>query len=109
MDWVQGGHSTAPALGRLETTPADGDRSNPPAGDPFFSGRQINGGGVGGGSNVALNHPEYCAYPRWDDRPQCTYGPACNPKVPANDSENIIVPANPTSLYSYEWTIPCES
>ncbi|KAM3335235.1 hypothetical protein ACQJBY_029573 [Aegilops geniculata] len=44
MDEVQGGDSMAPALGRRETTPADGDRSNFDTGNPIFSGGQINGG-----------------------------------------------------------------
>lgn len=44
MDGVRGGDPMTPAVGCLETTPADGDRSYPDAGDPLFAGRQIHGG-----------------------------------------------------------------
>ncbi|KAM3213663.1 hypothetical protein ACQJBY_066215 [Aegilops geniculata] len=61
----------APALVPPANSPADGDRSNSAAGDPFFTGRQINGGGGGGGggggSNLAVKHPRYCACPGRND------------------------------------------
>lgn len=108
MDWVRGGDSTAPALGPPGTSPADGDRSNSAAGDPFFTGTQINGGGPEADLTCQPSIPDIALVPdeatystahRGLITPPatlrgantCDYGPDCNPDAPADDSENIIV------------------
>uniref|UniRef100_N1QQ31 Uncharacterized protein n=1 Tax=Aegilops tauschii TaxID=37682 RepID=N1QQ31_AEGTA len=124
-----------PAVGCLETTPADGDRvgfdlfifplcesespfhmapepddrSYPDAGDPLFAGRQIHGGAseadLMGHSIIPNNEhiPDAATDPKygthWINNASatlrgvntCAYGPALNPDVPTDDSENIIV------------------